>query len=314
MDEKKMIPTRDALGDGLLELAEKFPQMRVVDVDVSKSVKTDLFAKKYPERHVNVGIAEQNAATFAAGMATTGLMPVMATFAVFGSMRMLEQMRTSVCYPDLNVKLLCTHAGLTSANDGATHQAIEDIGIYRSVPGIRVIMPADYVSAKKLMEKAFELHGPVYMRFTRDPVPVLYGQDESFEIGKGKVLREGADIAVIALGDMVCQALAAARALEKGGYGVRVVDMHTIKPLDEDLVLDCVERCGGRVVVAEDHNVHGGLGDAVASVMARQGRGRLRKIGIPDTYAESGPYLDLLEKYGLSAGHIESAARELLQK
>ena len=305
-------PTRDGFGDALVEFAQKYPEMFVVDCAIASSMKTAAFAKEYPERQVDMGIAEQNAATFAAGLATTGFIPVVATYAVFGSMRMLEQVRTSICYPNLNVKICCSHGGLTPANDGATHQAVEDIGIYRSVPNMQVIMGADYYSTKALFDQAMQYKGPVYMRFTRDAMPIIYDENETFEIGKGKVLREGSDAVIIALGDMVCKALEAQETLKAEGVNVRVIDMHTVKPLDEELVRESIDKCSGRVVVAEDHNIHGGLANAVADVMAIYGKGKLRKIGIPDCYAESSPYELLLEKYGMDAKSIAAAVKELL--
>jgi len=307
----KPIPTRDGFGDAITELAITNKEIYVIDCDISKSCKTTKFAKAFPDRHINVGIAEQNAAGLAAGLATMGKVPFVSTYAVFGSMRMLEQVRTSICYPQLNVKIACSHGGLTPGNDGVTHQAIEDMGIYRTVPGMTVVMPADYNAAKKLTARAAEYEGPVYLRFTRDPLPIYYAEDEDFEIGKGKILKEGGDLTLIAIGDMLHQAVAAAEILEQRGVGVRLVDMHTLKPLDEALVLDSIEKTG-KIVTVEDHNFLNGLGSAVAEVMAERGRGMLRRVGLRDRYAESGDYSLLLEKYGMDSRSIVAKAEELL--
>ena len=308
---QKMLPTRQGFGDVIIELAEKNDKIIVVDCDISKSTKTDKYAKQFPERHVNVGIAEQDAGTFAAGLATTGFIPFVSTYAVFGSMRMLEQVRTSICYPHLNVKIACSHGGLTPGNDGVTHQAIEDMGIYRTIPGMTVIMPADYNSTKRLVEKAAEYNGPVYLRFTRDPLPQFYSEDEVFEIGKAKQIKEGKDISIIAIGDLLHDAIAAANELEKKGVSVDLIDMHTLKPLDEEAVLNSLARTG-KIITVEDHNVINGLGSAVADIIAQQGKGILRKVGLKDRFAESGEYRQLLHKYEMDESYILKMAEELL--
>lgn len=307
----RMIATRDGFGDAIAELARENDKIFVIDCDISKSCKTKKYAKAFPDRHINVGIAEQNAATFAAGLATMGKIPFISTYAVFGSMRMCEQVRTSICYPHLNVKIACSHGGLTAGNDGVTHQAIEDMGIYRTIPGMTVIMPADYNATKKLVEKAAEYDGPVYLRFTRDPMPVFYGENERFEIGKGKVIKEGRDITIIAIGDMLHQALKAADQLEKKGVCVEIIDMHTLKPLDVELVKKTIGKTG-KIITAEDHNVLNGLGSAVADVIAETGKGKLRKVGLKDRFAESGDYDMLLEKYEMDSKYILKMAEELL--
>lgn len=307
----KDLPTRNGYGDALVELGAERDDIYVVECDIAKSTKTDLFAKAYPGRHINVGIAEQNAAGFAAGLALSGKTPFVSTYAVFGSMRMCEQVRTSVCYPRLNVKIACSHGGVTPGNDGVTHQAIEDMGIYRTIPNMTVVMPADYHAAKQLTKAAADYVGPMYLRFTRDAVPMIYPEDEPFEIGKAKVLRDGGDVAIIAIGDMVYQALKAADALEEKGIHATVVDMFTLKPLDEACVLSLIDRIG-RIVTVEDHSWFNGLGSAVSDLVAREGRGIVRRVGLRDTFAESGPYEKLLEKYHLDAGAIVEQALELL--
>ncbi|MFA9398848.1 MAG: transketolase family protein [Clostridiaceae bacterium] len=305
--------TREGFGDEILELGKLHEDIYVVDCDISKSVKTMEFSKQIPERHVNVGIAEQNGAGVAAGLATMGKVPFISTYAVFGSMRMLEQIRTSVCYPRLNVKIACSHGGLTPANDGATHQGIEDMGIYRTIPNMTIIMPADYNSTRKLVRKAYEFNGPVYLRFTRDAVPMFYDENEEFEIGKGKVLRQGRDICIIAIGDMLHPALEAADKLEKKGVSVEIIDMFTLKPLDIELVVKSLNKIG-KIITVEDHNFYNGLGSAVAEVIAENGNGILRRVGIKDHFGESAPYDELLKKYNMDSNYIVKMAEELVEK
>ncbi len=307
------IPTRNGFGDALIELGDENAAVYVVECDIAKSTKTDMFAKQFPDRHINVGIAEQNAAGFASGLATMGYIPFVSTYAVFGSMRMCEQVRTSVCYPKLNVKIACSHGGITPANDGVTHQAIEDMGIYRTIPNMTVIMPADYYAAKALVKACAKYEGPTYLRFTRDAVPVLYDENETFEIGRAKVLKDGKDIALVAIGDMVCLALDAAKILHDKGYSVKVVDMFTLKPLDEECIEDICDNIG-KIVTVEDHNRLNGLGSAVCDVVATKGNATVRKVGLQDTFAESAQYDELLQKYKMSAGHIVSCALELLEQ
>jgi len=306
-----MIATRDGFGDAIVELARENEKIYVVECDISKSTKTRKFANTYPDRHINVGIAEQNAAGFAAGLSTTGKIPFVSTYAVFGSMRMCEQVRTSICYPNLNVKIACSHGGLTAGNDGATHQAIEDMGIYRTIPGMTVIMPADYNATKKLVAKAAAFYGPVYLRFTRDPLPVFYDENEEFEIGKGKRIKEGTSLTIISIGDMLHQALEAANELEKKGISVELIDMHTLKPLDVELVEQSLNKTG-RIITVEDHNIFNGLGSAVADVVAGAGRGIMRMVALKDTFAESGDYYGLLKKYEMDSSYIIKTAEQLL--
>jgi len=305
------IATRDAFGDALAVLGERFPKLFVIDCDVGKSMKTGSFAEKFPERHINVGIAEQNAAGIAAGLAAQGKLPVISTYAVFGSMRMLEQVRTSICYPNLHVIVACGHGGLTSANDGVTHQAIEDMGIYRTIPNMTVVMPADYHSTRVLLEQAIEATGPIYIRFTRDPIPVLYNEKDRFTLGCGKLLRKGRDVTLIAVGDIVSQALRASELLVARGIDVGVADIHTVKPIDRELIMDCLEKTG-RIVTVEDHSKYNGLGSAVCEIAAEMGRGRVIRLGLDDTFGESGTYEQLLRKYGLDAESIAEATLRLL--
>lgn len=310
VDNNNKIPTRKAFGDEIVALGKEDPNIYVVDVDIAKSCNTDVFAGELPDQHVNVGIAEQNAAGLAAGLATTGKKPYVATYAVFGSLRMAEQIRQSICYPKLNVKIACSHGGLTPANDGGSHQAIEDMGTMRGFPGMTVVMPADYNSCRALVRESADWDGPMFLRFTRDPMPSIYEVDEKFEIGKAKVLNEGTDIAIIANGDTLRLAVEAAEKLEEEGVSVRLVDMHTIKPLDEEEVKNCIAT--GRVITVEDHNLTTGLGAAVASVVVQDGNAKMRMVGIPDKFGESGPYEDLLEMMGITVEGIIEKAHELL--
>lgn len=301
------LPTRNGYGDALVELGAEKDNVYVVECDIAKSTKTDSFAKAYPERHLNVGIAEQNAAGVAAGLSLTNKIPFVSTYAVFGSMRMCEQVRTSICYPKLNVKIACSHGGVTPGNDGVTHQAIEDMGIYRTIPNMTVVMPADYNSAKELTKMAASYNGPMYLRFTRDAVPQIYGEQEKFEFGKAKAIREGKDIAIIAIGDMVFQALQAADKLAEQGIEAKVVDMFTLKPLDTKCVLDIIKKIG-KIITVEDHNWINGLGSAVSDVAAEEGSAVIKRVGLQDVFAESGKYEELLEKYNMNSDYIVQKA------
>ncbi len=305
--------TRDAYGETILELGMENPDIYVVDCDIGKSCKTVEFSKRLPNQHVNVGIAEQNAAGVAAGLATCGKLPFITTYAVFGSMRMVEQIRQEVCYPKLNVKIACSHGGLTPANDGASHQSIEDMGILRTIPNMTVVMPADYYSAKKLIRKAAEWKGPLYLRFTRDPIPFMYDESAEFEIGKAVEYRKGTDVTVIANGDVLSICARACDELAAQGISAALLDMHTIKPVDRDAVLAAIER-NGRIVTVEDHNIFNGLGSAVSEIVAEEGRGIVRRIGVRDRFGESAPYEVLLEMNGITSAEIAKTAAELVQK
>ena len=306
----EQIATRQAFGDEIAELGRNNKNILVVDADIGNSCKTTKFMNEFPKQHINVGIAEQNAAGLAAGLATTGKIPFVSTYAVFGSLRMAEQIRQEICYPNLNVKIACSHGGLTPANDGGSHQAIEDMGVLRTFPNMTVIMGADYHSTRKLVKQAAEIYGPVYLRFTRDTVPVIYNENEEFEIGKAKQLKSGKDVVLIANGDTVHLALQAAEILESKGVSVRLLDMHTIKPIDREAVLECVEI--GKIVTVEDHNIINGLGSAVSEIVAEQGEGIVRRIGVQDRFGESAPYEKLLELNGITVENIVNMAEEIL--
>ena len=304
-------PTRDAYGEEILALGRENKSIYVVDCDIGKSCKTIPFAKELPGQHVNVGIAEQNAAGVAAGLATCGKVPFVTTYAVFGSMRMVEQIRQEVCYPKLNVKIACSHGGLTPANDGASHQGIEDMGILRTIPNMTVVMGCDYASTRKLVRAAAEYYGPVYLRFTRDAVPDIYDEDEEFIIGKAKELRSGKDVAIIANGEIMSLALEACDALASMGIHATLLDMHTIKPLDTEAISKVLRECKG-VVTVEDHNIINGLGSAVCEVAAELGCGKVKRIGIPDCFGESAPYQRLLAKNGITVEAIVDACKSMM--
>ena len=308
--ETKKIPTRNGFGEAIVELGRENKDIVVVDIDIGKSCKTGDFRKELPDQYLNVGIAEQNGAGVAAGLATCGKIPFVVTYAAFGSMRICEMIRQEICYTNLNVKIACSHGGVTPANDGASHQAIEDMGILRTIPNMTVVMPADYAAAKSLVKAAAETYGPIYLRFTRDAVPVIYDENEKFEIGKGKLLRRGSDVAIIANGDTVRLALEAADELAKAGVQARVIDMHTIKPLDTACVNACVDEVG-KIITVEDHNILNGLGSAVAEVIAERGKGILRRVGIQDQFGQSAPYERLLEMNGITVENIVSLAKDL---
>ena len=302
--------TRDGFGDEIVELGRENRDILVVDVDIGKSCKTGAFRKALPEQYLNVGIAEQNGAGVAAGLAACGKIPFVVTYAAFGSMRMVEMIRQEACYPHLNVKLACSHGGVTPANDGASHQCIEDLGILSTIPNMTVIMPADYHAARRLVRAAAAWDGPVYLRFTRDAIPVIYDEGVEFEIGRANKLREGTDAAIIANGDTVCLALEAARELSNRGVSVRVLDMHTVKPLDTEAVAACVNDCG-RIVTVEDHNIINGLGSAVCCVAAEMGKGIVKRVGIQDQFGQSAPYERLLAMNGITVENIVSSVLAL---
>lgn len=304
--------TRNGFGEEIVKLGKLDNKIYVVDVDIGKSCKTGAFREELPEQYLNVGIAEQNAAGVAAGLATCGKIPFVVTYAVFGSLRMCEMIRQEICYPNLNVKIACSHGGVTPGNDGASHQSIEDMGVLRTLPNMTVIMPADYYAAKKLVAKAAEFNGPVYLRFTRDAIPVIYDEDVELEIGKAHKIKEGKDISIIANGDTVCIAMKAAEELEAQGISVKLLDVHTIKPLDVAAVKECIADTG-KIITVEDHNIINGLGSAVCEVAAEYDHAVVKRIGIQDQFGQSAPYERLLEMNGITAENIVATAKALIK-
>ena len=311
MSEVMKKATRDGFGDEIVAIGKENSNILVVDVDIGKSCKTGAFRKELPDQYLNVGIAEQNAAGVASGLATCGKIPFVVTYAAFGSMRMCEMIRQEVCYPNLNVKIACSHGGVTPANDGASHQSIEDMGILRTIPNMTVLMPADYWAARKLVRAAAQFDGPVYLRFTRDAIPVIYDEKDTFEIGKANLLKDGKDVAIIANGDTVRLALEAAQVLSQKGISARVLDMHTIKPLDTAAVAACISEIG-KIITVEDHNILNGLGSAVADVVAESGNAVLRRVGIQDQFGMSAPYDRLLAMNGITTENIVNIAEKLV--
>jgi transketolase len=305
--------TRHAYAEAVLELGERNPDVVVLDADVSTSIGTDKFAEKFPERSFNFGVAEQNMMAAAAGMATTGLIPFASTYAVFASMRALDQVRNSIHYPRLNVKIAASHSGITPGPDGVTHQGQEDISILRSLAGSTVIAPADSPTTKLAIWAAAEWDGPVYLSFTRDPVPFLFDMDFPFEIGKAVTIRNGADVTIVAMRDLVAQSLIAAEQLARQGIDARLIYCHTIKPLDEEAVLQAAEETGA-MVTAENNIIFGGLGSAVAEVLVENHPIPMKRIGVGDTFAESGPYLEVIRKYGLTSEFIIEAAQQVIAR
>ena len=304
MSEVKKIATRESYGNALTELGAKYENLVVLDADLAAATKTGVFKKAYPERHIDCGIAESNMMGIAAGLAATGKVPFASTFAMFAAGRAFEQIRNSIGYPKLNVKIGATHAGISVGEDGATHQCNEDIALMRTIPGMVVINPADDVEARAAVYAAYEHGGPVYMRFGRLAVPVINDQpDYKFEIGKGITLKEGKDMTIIATGLCVSESLEAAKMLAADGIDARVINIHTIKPLDETLVVKAAKETG-RIFTVEEHSIIGGLGSAVCDTLAAQAPTKVTKIGVEDTYGESGPAVELIHKYGLDAEGI----------
>ena len=302
--------TRNAYGEALVELAAKNDKIVVLDADLSHATMTITFKKEYPDRHFNAGIAEANMVNMAAGMSTMGLVPFCSTFAMFGAGRAYEQIRNTIAYPRLNVKIACTHAGVSVGEDGGSHQCIEDLALMRVIPGMTVICPADANEARKAVFAAAEMDGPVYLRFARLATPV-FEEDYPFEIGKANVMREGTDAVVFATGLMVNEALEAAKLLEAEGKSVAVVNVHTIKPIDAECVMKYAKQCGN-VITAEEHSVIGGLGDAVADVLMGKVNCKFKKIGVQDCFGQSGKAKDVLREYGLTAPQLAESIKETL--
>lgn len=304
--------TRQAYGKALVELGEKYDNLVVMDADLSKSTMTAEFGKVYPERFFNMGIAEQNLYGAAAGLALSGKIVCASTFAMFASGRAFEIIRNSIGYTKANVKICATHAGITVGEDGASHQTFEDIALMRTIPGITVINPSDGVSAKKLLQQAVAMNGPCYVRLGRAAVPVFYDENTNFELGKGNTIKDGRDVSIIATGIMVNEAVLAAENLKKDGIDARIIDIHTIKPIDEDIIIKAAKETGA-IVTAEEHSVIGGLGSAVAEVIVKNQPVRMSMVGQQDTYGESGKPDELKKKYGMTYEDIEKSVKNLLK-
>ena len=314
MADVKKVATRASYGEALVELGAEHDDFVVLDADLAAATQTGKFKAAYPDRFYDVGIAEQNLMGVAAGIASTGRVAFASTFAMFAAGRAFEQVRNSIGYPHLNVKIGATHAGISVGEDGATHQCNEDIALMRTIPGMTVIVPCDDTEAKAAVRAAYAMEGPVYMRFGRLAVPVVNDAENfEFEIGKGIVMREGTDVTIVACGLMVQAALEAAEALAEKGVSAEVIDMHTIKPIDEELIVKSASKTG-RVVTAEEHSVIGGLGSAVCDVLASTCPVPVEKLGVNDVFGESGPAVDLLKKYGLDAAGVEAAVEKVLAR
>jgi len=313
MAEMKKVATRDSYGNALKELGAEFDNLVVLDADLAGATKTGTFKKAFPDRHFDCGIAEANMICMATGMSTAGLVPFASSFAMFAAGRAFEQVRNSIGYPHLNVKIGATHGGISVGEDGASHQCCEDFALMRSIPGMTVICPADDIEAKAAVRAAYEMEGPVYLRFGRLAVPVFHSEDYKFEIGKGEVVRDGSDVAIIANGLLVYEAIEAGEKLAEAGINAMVINMATIKPLDEELVLAAAKKCG-KVITAEEHSVIGGLGEAVCSFLAENHPTIVKLIGVNDEFGHSGPAGALLKQFGLCAENIVAKAKELCGK
>ena len=310
MADVKKVATRDAYGAALAKLGAEHEDLVVLDADLAGATKTSVFKKAFPERHFDCGIAEGNMICVAAGLSTTGLVPFASSFAMFAAGRAFEQVRNSIGYPNLNVKIGATHGGISVGEDGASHQCCEDFALMRSIPGMTVICPADGIEAEAAVKAAYEMEGPVYLRFGRLAIPQFHEEGFNFQIGKGEVLKDGTDVAIIANGLLVYEAIQAGETLAEAGINAMVINMATIKPLDEELVLEAAKKCG-KVITCEEHSVIGGLGEAVSALLAEKLPTVVRRIGVNDEFGHSGPAAALLKQFGLSAEHIVEVAKEL---
>ena len=308
--QPKQATMRDAYGEALLELGASNPEVVVVGADTTGSLKSGVFASRFPERFFNVGIAEQNLVSIAAGLALAGKVAYAGTYAIFVPGKSVDQIRNNIAYPNLNVKLVCSHGGISVGPDGASHQQVEDIAIMRSIPKMRVIVPADAASTKAAIKSIATIPGPFYVRLTRPSTPVVYDSGFEYRLGCAEVLREGPDVAIFACGIMVAEALKAADSLKTRGLAASVIDLHTIKPIDSGTIVRFAQKCG-RLVTAEEHNIMGGMGSAVAEVLGEERPTPMKRVGVMDTFGESGESGELLKKYGLTSSNIEQAALSL---
>lgn len=308
MDETRKIATRQSYGEALAELGEKNENVVVFDSDLSEATKTSIFAKKFPERFFDMGIAEQDMMSTAAGMSTFGKIPYASTFAVFAAGRAYDQIRNSICYPKMNVKICATHSGVTVGEDGATHQMLEDLGLMRGLPNMTVLCTSDDTETRWAVEKISEIQGPVYVRLCRLATPVIYDENQKFEIGKAIQIGEGTDATIFATGVVVSEAIKAKEELEKQGINIRVVDVHTIKPIDKEMIVKCAKETK-KLISIEDHSIINGLGTAIADVLTEEYPCKLIKLGVKDEFGRSGKATELLEHYGLTAKHIVEAVQ-----
>ena len=313
MADVKKIATRDSYGNALVELGKTHENVVVLDADLAGATKSGTFRKAFPDRHFNCGIAECNMVGVGAGLSTMGLVPFVSTFAMFAAGRAYEQVRNTIGYPHLNVKICATHGGISVGEDGASHQCCEDFALMRTIPGMTVMCPSDDVEARKMVHAAFEMEGPVYIRFGRAATPVYHDEAFTFEIGKGEVLQDGTDVAIIATGILVPEAIEAGKRLTAEGIKARIINMATIKPLDEELVIRAAKECG-RIVTVEEHNILGGLGEAVAGVVAENVPVPVHRIGVRDEFGHSGPAAELLKQFGLTADEIVVQTKTIIGK
>ncbi|MEX5285120.1 transketolase family protein [Selenomonas sputigena] len=311
MADVKKIATRDSYGNALAELGKAHANIVVLDADLAGATKSGTFKKAFPERHFNCGIAESNMVGVGAGLSTMGLVPFVSTFAMFAAGRAYEQVRNTIGYPHLNVKICATHGGISVGEDGASHQCCEDFALMRTIPGMTVMCPSDDVEARKMVYAAYEMEGPVYIRFGRAATPIYHDESFSFTIGKGEVLQDGTDVAVIAAGILVPEAMEAGKRLAAEGIKARVINMATIKPMDEELVIRAAKECG-RIVTVEEHNIIGGLGEAVAGVTAEHAPVPVHRMGVRDEFGHSGPAAELLKQFGLTADAIAAEVKEFV--
>ena len=309
MAEMKKVATRESYGAALAELGAEFDNLVVLDADLAGATKTGTFKKAFPDRHFNSGIAEANMICMATGMSTMGLVPFASSFAMFAAGRAYEQVRNSIGYPHLNVKIGATHGGISVGEDGASHQCCEDFALMRSIPGMTVICPADDVEAKAAVRAAYEMEGPVYLRFGRLAVPVFHDESYKFQIGKGEIVKDGKDVAIIANGLLTYEAIKAGEMLKEAGIDAMVINMATIKPLDEELVLEAAKKCG-KIITCEEHSIIGGLGEAVCSILSEKLPTPVKRIGVNDEFGHSGPAVDLLKQFGLCAENIVEVAKD----
>ena len=312
MSEVKKIATRESYGNALVELAKEHDDLVVLDADLAAATKTGIFKKEFPDRHIDCGIAEANMMGIAAGLSTCGKVPFASTFAMFAAGRAYEQIRNTIGYPHLNVKIGATHAGISVGEDGATHQCNEDIALMRTIPGMTIINPCDDIEAKAAVKVAYEMEGPVYLRFGRLAAPVINKEDYKFELGKGVLLREGKDLTIVATGLMVSAALEAAEKLSADGVDAEVINIHTIKPLDEEIIVESAKKTG-KVVTVEEHSVIGGLGSAVCDALSAKLPTPVTKLGVNDIYGHSGPAVELLKEFGLDGEGIYNSIKKIMQ-